>query len=92
MTPIQWVEHEVETTRLISERDQDPDVGTDACTKNIDYLKKSCRLSLMKIAEVQATRNCQYNVKVSLPKNILAGDWVLLYDNRYDKFPRKLQT
>jgi hypothetical protein len=90
MTPIQWVKHEVETTRLINMQDHDPDVVPDACTKKIDFLEESCQLSLKKTARVQAAWKRQYDVKASLPKNVLAGNRVLLYNNRYDKFPGKL--
>jgi transposase InsO family protein len=41
MTPIQWVKHKVETMRLISTRDQDPEVMTEARAERIDCLEEA---------------------------------------------------
>jgi hypothetical protein len=92
MMPIQRVKHEVETTRLVGARDQDPEVMTEACTKKIESLEEVCRLSLKKTAKVQTARKRWYVGKTSSHRNILAGDKVLLYNSRYDKFPGKLQA
>jgi transposase InsO family protein len=92
MMPIQRVEHKVETTRLVNMWNQDPEVMMEARTEKIDCLEEACRLSLKKTTEVQNTRKHRYDEKTSSHRNILAGDKVLLYDSRYDTFPRKLQT
>jgi hypothetical protein len=91
MTPIQRVEHEVPTTRLSTGREESTEVVTEARTKVMDALDESRCLALKETTKVQTSQKHQYDKKAKPPIHIMAGDKVLLYNNWYDKFPRKLQ-
>ena len=85
------IEFDIPTYRLWDDRRLGIEESQIHRLQSFEKLEEDRNASLAETEKQQSRRKFLYDKKLR-KKDIKEGDWVLLYDNRFDKFPGKLHT